>query len=177
MSVMDLISISLQRMDTWHFSLIDQHLWSYGPPDVTKSRFILNLNLSCASRKTKLISLVWDANISTNASPWRRAVVAQICFHRNGLTPLLFAHCHMLQSLLGSSLQELTLLHKTEDGRDQKMCKEASWPLSHSCFKCCHSCCSSVSYQFTVLLINAIKRGGKLNQNFHAFHAKVFVKQ
>lgn len=47
---------------------------------------------------------MWDANISTNASPWRKAVVTWICFHRNGLTPLLLAHCRMLQSLLGNSL-------------------------------------------------------------------------
>lgn len=55
---------------------------------------------------------MWDANISTNASPWRSAIVAQICLHRNGFTPLLLAHCLKLQSLLGSSLWELTLLNK-----------------------------------------------------------------
>lgn len=55
------------------------------------------------------------------------------------------------------------------------LCSEpSSWAPSHPCFvKCCHS---SVSYQFTVLPINAIKRGEELNQNFHAFHARVFVK-
>jgi len=41
---------------------------------------------------------MWDVNICTNATLWRKAVVAQICFHGKGLIPLPLARQNGLDS-------------------------------------------------------------------------------